>query len=62
LVSKPLSFYSPAKEKKRMYLCDISIDDFKNTITLQFNPDENKKIVIERLVLVRKHSSGSRVN
>ena len=62
LVSKPLSFYSAEKEKKRMYLCDISIDDFKNTITLQFNPDENKKIVIERLVLVRKNSSGSTVN
>ncbi|MEO7044062.1 MAG: glycoside hydrolase family 172 protein, partial [Ferruginibacter sp.] len=36
LVSKPVSFYSAAKTKKRIYLCDITIDDFKNTITLHF--------------------------
>ncbi|MEO8961310.1 MAG: glycoside hydrolase family 172 protein, partial [Ginsengibacter sp.] len=54
LVSKPVSFYSPAKEKKQIYLCDITIDDFKNTITLHFDGDENKRVSIERLVLIRK--------
>lgn len=54
LVSKPISFYSPTKERKEIYLCDISIDDFKNTITLQFQDNENKKVEIERLILIRK--------
>ncbi len=54
LVSKPLSFYSPKKTKKQLYLCDITIDDFRNSITLHFNGEENKKVNIERLVLIRK--------
>ncbi len=54
LVSKPVSFYSAEKAKKQLYLCDITMDDFKNTITLQFNDDENKKINIKRLILIRK--------
>lgn len=54
LVSKPLSFYSPKKTKKQLYLCDITIDDFRNSITLHFDGDENKKVNIERLVMTRK--------
>ncbi|MEO9003149.1 MAG: glycoside hydrolase family 172 protein, partial [Ginsengibacter sp.] len=54
LVSKPISFYSPTKKRKQIYLCDITIDDFKNTITLHFDGEENKRVRIERLVLIKK--------
>lgn len=55
-VSKPISFYAEKKETfPNEYICDVNIDDFKNTITLHFKPDEVKsKIYIHRLVLVRK--------
>lgn len=54
VVSKPVSFYSTEKSKQRLYLCDVAIDDFKNTITLHFNRDEAKnKINFERLILIR---------
>ncbi|MEO8110764.1 MAG: glycoside hydrolase family 172 protein [Ginsengibacter sp.] len=49
-----ISFSSPRKTKKRIYLGDIIIDDFTKSITLHFGDDENKKVNIERLVLIRK--------
>ncbi|MEO8416787.1 MAG: glycoside hydrolase family 172 protein [Ginsengibacter sp.] len=54
-VSGPLSFYSSQETKKRTYLGDITLDDFRNSITIHFNDDENKKINIERLILIRKY-------
>ncbi|RDC57053.1 DUF2961 domain-containing protein [Pedobacter chinensis] len=54
-VSEPISFYSAKKEsKKKMFLCDISINEFSNTITLHFKNDHDKnRLNISRLILVK---------
>ncbi len=56
LVSEPISFFNDKRQQaKETYLCDISIDDFKNAISLSFKKDATKSIIhIDRLILVRQ--------
>jgi len=55
-VSEAISFYATDKtSKEKMYLCDVVINDFKETITLHFEEDETKsQIHINRLIFVRQ--------
>ena len=54
-VSQPISFYSNQKEtKKKMFLCDVEISEFQNTVTLHFKNDkERNRLNIDRLILVK---------
>ncbi|RZL38765.1 MAG: DUF2961 domain-containing protein [Pedobacter sp.] len=55
-VSNPISFFSVQKEsRKKMFLCDLEINEFRNTITLHFKNDKDKnRIHIGRLILIKK--------
>ncbi|MEP7144338.1 MAG: glycoside hydrolase family 172 protein [Ferruginibacter sp.] len=55
-ISDNISFFSSGKIRKKIYLGDIAIDEFRNSITIHFNADENKKVNIERLILIRIRS------
>jgi len=54
-ISEPISFYSTQKEvKKKMFLCDLDINEFRNTVTLHFKNDKAKnRVNIGRLILVK---------
>lgn len=42
---------------KELYVCDIDIRDFKNTLTIRFKTDEkHKKLFLNRMILVKKNS------
>ena len=55
-VSKPISFYSDQKSpQNKMFLTSIIIGDFKKSITIKFNEDQDKsKLTINRLILIAK--------
>ncbi|WP_231458802.1 MULTISPECIES: glycoside hydrolase family 172 protein [unclassified Pedobacter] len=55
-VSNPISFYTAQKTYKRNeFLCDIEVNEFRNTITLHFKNDKDKnRINIGRLILIKK--------
>lgn len=57
-ISEPISFYSAQKEaKKNIFLCDIDINEFRNTITMHFKNDKEKnRVHIGRLILVKNKS------
>ena len=54
-VSEPFSFFSVQKEfKKEAFLCDLTVNDFRNTVTLHFKSTDNKNSVnIRRFILVK---------
>jgi len=56
-VSDWISTYSKAEERKLdLYVGDIDVEDFKNTLTLRFRPqDEKKTMVLNRVMLIRNH-------
>ncbi|WP_129713678.1 glycoside hydrolase family 172 protein [Pedobacter sp. SYP-B3415] len=55
-VSKDLSFQGAVKKAQHMrYLCDIVVDDFRNSLTFHFKRDQQKnKLHLRRLILVKK--------
>lgn len=55
-VAESVSFYAEERElEDKKYICDIVLDDFKETITLRFPPDgERSKINIRRLILEKQ--------
>ncbi|GAA4314116.1 glycoside hydrolase family 172 protein [Compostibacter hankyongensis] len=55
-MSGPISFYSSGKRSQpRFYLCDLQLDDFRNTVTLAFKQDDTRnRIRINRLILIRQ--------
>ncbi|MBC7418179.1 MAG: DUF2961 domain-containing protein, partial [Pedobacter sp.] len=54
-VSKPYSFYSAKKEfKGQDFLCDLTINQFRNTVTLHFKSNSDKNTInFRRLILVK---------
>jgi len=54
-VSEPISFYSVEKKfKNPIFLCDVDINEFRNTVTLHFKNDKDKnRLNIHKLILVR---------
>lgn len=59
-VSDWISTYSKVEERKfDLYVGDIDVEDFKNTLTLRFKPEgEKKTMVLNRVMLIRKHPPG----
>ncbi|PST82179.1 hypothetical protein C7T94_15370 [Pedobacter yulinensis] len=55
-VSEPISFRAASRNEQRMrYLCDVVVDDFRNSVTFHFKRDKtNNKLHIRRLILVKK--------
>lgn len=55
-VSGWISTHSSSEERKSdLYAGDIDVEDFKNTLTLRFRPEgERKTMVLNRVVLVRR--------
>ncbi|TKC13035.1 DUF2961 domain-containing protein [Pedobacter polaris] len=55
-VSKAISFYNTTKKfEAKKFICDLDIDEFRNTLTLQFKADkERNNIHIHRLILIKK--------
>jgi hypothetical protein len=54
-VAETVSFYSDERElEDDKFLCDIILNEFKETITIKFKEaDKRSKINIRRLILVR---------
>ncbi|MGY3055052.1 hypothetical protein ACVWYG_003263 [Pedobacter sp. UYEF25] len=54
-VSDPYSFYSAKKEfKSQDFLCDLTINEFRNTVTLHFKSEAEKNTInFRRLMLVK---------
>ena len=43
------------KRKLDLYVGDIDVEDFKNTVTLRFKPQNEKKtMVLNRVMMIRK--------
>ncbi len=54
LTDKITTFNKERKHIPQRYLCDITIKDFKNTLTLRFvNDKDNKSLSLNRLVFIR---------
>jgi hypothetical protein len=56
-VSDWISTYSKDEERKfDLYVGDIDVEDFKNTVTLRFRPQgEKKTMALNRVMLIRNH-------
>jgi hypothetical protein len=56
-VSDWISTYSKDEERKfDLYVGDIDVEDFKNTVTLRFRPQGQKKtMALNRVMLIRNH-------
>jgi hypothetical protein len=62
-VSDWISTYSKVEERKDLYVGDIDVEDFKNTLTLRFKPeDEKRTMVLNRVMLIRHPLAHSRGN
>jgi hypothetical protein len=62
-VSDWISTYSKVEERKDLYVGDIDVEDFKNTLTLRFKPeDEKRTMVLNRVMLIRHPLAPSRGN
>jgi hypothetical protein len=55
LISKPISFFSKEiVNKKALFLTEISIDEFKKSLTLEFKKDAVKNsVIIHRLIFIK---------
>ncbi|HEY4325985.1 MAG TPA: glycoside hydrolase family 172 protein [Mucilaginibacter sp.] len=55
-VSGWLSLNSPKKEnKKQMYVCDLTVDEFKNSISIVFKTNgENNELMLSRLIFAKE--------
>ena len=55
-ISESISLFGPEKERlDNLYVCDIEMDEFQNTLTFRFQTTPEKSVFsINRLILVRK--------
>jgi hypothetical protein len=55
-ISEWISTYQPVEErKKELYVCDINLDGFINTLTIRFKTDLQKRsLLLNRIMLIKK--------
>jgi hypothetical protein len=48
---------TPDSRVEELFICDLDIQDFKNTLTIRFKTEENRdKLFLNRLILVKNKS------